>query len=268
MRLRIGKFLFDVSADYPLLKDEAEPEGSTVVSQEFPAIKEGLNQEVRPASRKSSPINTYGYSRVAILGLFAVALVGILAVCILFITNRTSIPSASNPFIALAGVSKPEFPAKAAELVRSAGSANEKQTAQEVLRAAAALAKPGVLAYVVSSICHEVPEVAAVAVATAIELQPADVNSFVWGAARNAPQKAEQITYSACQSASNSFDYVALIVSQAAPTARSGILRGLTNALPQLQSTIEKAILQTGTDEIGPVMKQTLLLCTLTRQNK
>jgi hypothetical protein len=214
------------------------------VSKECPAIKKGLD-------------------------LFAVALLmGSLAVGILFITNPTSLPSASNPFVALAGVSKPEFPAKAAELVRSAGSANEKQTAQEVLRATAALAKPGVLAYVVGSICHEVPEVAAVAVATAIELQPADINSFVWGAARNAPQKAEQITYSACQSASNCFDSVALIVSQAAPTARLGILRGLTNALPQLQSTVEKAILQTGTDEIGPVMKQTLLLCTLTRQNE
>src|SRR4051812_42065987 len=114
----------------------------------------------------------------------AASLIASSTVCILLITDPKP-PSSSNPLIALASVSKPEFPARAAELVRSAGPANQKQTAQEVLRATAVLAKPGVLAYVVSSISHEVPAAAAVAAATAIELQPADLDSFVWGAARN-----------------------------------------------------------------------------------
>jgi len=177
-------------------------------------------------------------------------------------------PSPSTPLAALSSVCKPEFPAVAAGLVRSASPDDKEQTARETLRATALLAKPGVLAYVVSSICGQTPEVAPIAVATAIELQPADINSFIWAAARNAPQQAEQITYAACQSAPGDFDKVAMIVSEAAPTARAGILRGVTNALPDLQPTVEKPILQTGTDEISPVMGQTLLLLTLASQNQ
>src|SRR6266536_2681557 len=88
-------------------------------------------------------------------------------------SNSPLPPAPSTPLAALSSVCKPEFPAVAAGLVRSASPDDKEQTARETLRATALLAKPGVLAYVVSSICGQTPEVAPIAVTTAIELEPA-----------------------------------------------------------------------------------------------
>jgi hypothetical protein len=87
-------------------------------------------------------------------------------------------PVSFTPFTILSGVSVPEMPAKAADLIQAAAVADREKTAQAVLRAVATIARSGVLPYVVSAICRRNPEVAGPVVTTAIELQPPDVLIF------------------------------------------------------------------------------------------
>jgi hypothetical protein len=197
-----------------------------------------------------------------ILSALSVAFISLLAAYILSGHDRALRILPVTPFIALSGLPVPEIPARAADLVHAAAPSGREQTARDVLLAVATLARPGVLPYVVSAICHTNPEVAGITVATAIELQPGDVLIFSKAAVCAAPARAEQITFSACQAAPRSFANVVLVIFRQAPSARDSILRGLINALPGLETYLEAAALQTGTDELEPVIKQTVRLLT------
>lgn len=186
---------------------------------------------------------------------------GVLAVLLACLCSaRGGSVGISTPFIALSGVSVPEIPAKAAELVQAAASPDREQTAQAALRAASAIARPGVLPYVVSAICHGNPEVAGAVVATAIELQPEDVLIFSQAAVCAAPGQVEQIVCSACKAAPGSYADVALVASWESPSANNLILAGLVSAFPGLKSYLEEAETEGGTNDFEAVIRQTVQL--------
>jgi len=169
-------------------------------------------------------------------------------------------PVSFTPFTILSGVSVPEMPAKAADLIQAAAVADREKTAQAVLRAVATIARPGVLPYVVSAICRRNPEVAGPVVTTAIELQPPDVLIFCQAAVSAAPGQVEQIVAAACQASPGSFANVALVAFRQLPAANNLILAGLARARPDLKSYLEKAEIQSGPDDFEAVIKQTVQL--------
>ena len=186
---------------------------------------------------------------------------GILAVLLACLASaRGGNAVSSTPFIALSSVSVPEIPAKAADLVDLAAVSDRKQTAQDVLRAVSAVARPGVLPYVVSAICHGNPDVAESTVATAIELQPEDVVIFSKAALCAAPGQVEQIVFSACKAAPASCMAVAMVAFRQLPSANDSILAGLARARPDLELYVEEAEIQAGTNDFEAVIKQTVRL--------
>jgi hypothetical protein len=166
--------------------------------------------------------------------------------------------SSSTPFIALSSVSVPEIPAKSAELVAAAAGQDRDQTAGEVLRDVAVIARPGVLPYAVSAICNGSPEVAATAVATAVELQPEDAGAFTTAALCAVPGQLEQIVFSACKAAPASCAAVAVAASKQAPAANDLIITEVGRALPELELYLEEAELNTGTNDVQTVIDQTV----------
>ena len=86
------------------------------------------------------------------------ALVSLAVLLACFIPAHVGSAASATPFLALSGVPVPEIPAKAAELVHSAAAPDRDRTAQDVLRAVSAVAKPGVLPYAVSAICRGNPK--------------------------------------------------------------------------------------------------------------
>jgi hypothetical protein len=186
---------------------------------------------------------------------------GILAVllaCLLSAHGGNAVPS--TPFIALSGVSVPEIPAKAAELVHAAAAPDRDQTAQDVLRAVSVIASPGVLPYVVSAISRTNPEVAGCAVATAIALQPEDVLIFSKAALCAAPGQVERIVFSACKAAPASCADVALVASRQLPSANNQILAGLAGARPELELYLEEAEIEAGPNDFEAVIERAVQL--------
>jgi len=166
----------------------------------------------------------------------------------------------STPFAALSSVPVPEIPAKAADLVHAAAASNRDLTVDEVLHDVAAIAKPGVLPYVVSAICRGNPETAESVVAAAIELQPDDVLIFCRAALCAAPGQAEHVVYSACKAAPASCADVALVACRQLPSACQLILAGFASAMPGLQVYLEKAELRVGTNNCEAVISNTAQL--------
>jgi hypothetical protein len=166
----------------------------------------------------------------------------------------------STPFIVLSSVPVPEIPAKAADLVHAAAASDRKQVARDVLRAVSALARPGVLPYVVSAICRSDPETAGAVVAVAIGLQPDDALIFTRAALCAAPSQTEQVVFSACRAAPASCAGVATVACRVLPAATELIRAGLTGARPDLELYLEEAELQAGTNDFQAVIKQAVQL--------
>ena len=163
----------------------------------------------------------------------------------------------STPFIALSAVSVPEIPAKAAELVHAAAAPDRGQTARDVLNAVSAIARPGVMPYVVSAICHDSPEVAGDVVATAIKLQPHYALIFSKAAMCAAPGQVEQIVFSTCKAAPGLYADVSLVAFGQLPSRSDSILAGLLGAYPGLKPFLEEAQVQVGTNDFKAVIKRT-----------
>src|SRR5450756_1651217 len=94
-----------------------------------------------------------------ILSAMSVAFISLLVAYILSGHDRTIRILPVTPFIALSGLPVPEIPARAADLVHAAAPSGREQTARDALLAVSTLARPGVLPYVVSAICHTHPEI-------------------------------------------------------------------------------------------------------------
>jgi hypothetical protein len=193
-----------------------------------------------------------------------IALSGVLGVTVIVLACTVAAHSnsagASTPFIALSSVAVPEIPAKAAELVHAAAPLDRERTVREVLRDVSAVAKPGVLRYVVSAVCGSNPEMAGPAVATAIELQPEDVEVICQAALCAAPHELEQIVFSACRTAPGSCATVAIAAYRQAPSATEMILTTLARAMPELELYLEEAQMKTGVSDFQTVIDQTVQL--------
>ena len=140
------------------------------------------------------------------------------------------------------------------------GRPDRDRTAQDVLRAVSAVAKPGVLPYAVSAICRGNPEATGSVVTTAIQLQPEDVSIFAKAALCAAPGQVEQIVFSACKAAPASCAEVAVAASRQLPAANNLILAGLARARPEMELYLEEAQIQAGTSDFEAVLKQAVQL--------
>ena len=168
--------------------------------------------------------------------------------------------SDSTPFIALSAVSVPEIPAKAAELVGAAGDSDRIQIGRDVLRAVSAIAKPGVLPYVVSAICKRSPEVAASVVAAAIGLQPEETLVLEKAAICAASGQVEKIVFSASRAAPAVSIDIALLAFRELPSASELIRTGLGNARPDLELYLEEAEVKLGTNDYQAVVTKAVQL--------
>jgi hypothetical protein len=186
----------------------------------------------------------------------ALAVFVLLWVCLGTIPGRNPVPS--TLFIALSSVTVPEIPAKSAELVSAAPSADRGQTACDVLRAASAIAKPGVLPYVVSAICRADSDIAGSVVATAIELRPDDTPIFCEAALCAAPSQVEEIVFESCKASPPSCASVAVIAHTHLPTANDSILAGIVDALPDLTPYLYTARIQVGTNNFEALIDRTV----------
>ncbi len=195
--------------------------------------------------------------------LFTVALSAVLlVVCGLFLlpSHTSASPPPATPFLALSRVCVPEMPAKAAELVHAANPLERAQTVQDTLRAITMLAKPGLMPYVVSAICTKDPETAGTAVLIASELQRDDAGKFCLAALCAAPGQLEPIVTAACEGAPGDFANVAVAAAAQAPSQKALILQAVTNAVPDVQRFLDAAAIQAGSDDLEPVMRQTIQL--------
>jgi hypothetical protein len=187
---------------------------------------------------------------------------GALAVFVLLWVCLGTVPGgstvASTPFIALSSVSVPEIPAKSAELVNAAASADRGQTACDVLRAASAVAKPGVLPFVVSAICRADSDIAGSVVATASELRPDDTPTFCEAALWAAPSQVQEIVFEACKASPSSCASVAVIAHTQLPAADNSIFAGIVEALPDLTQYLYTARIQVGTNNFEALIDRTV----------
>jgi hypothetical protein len=185
---------------------------------------------------------------------------GVLAVLVGLTCAQGGKAAPLTPFIALSRVSAPEIPAEAAELVHAASATDRERTAEEVLQAVSAVARSGVIPFVVSAICRESPELAGPVVAKAIERQPDGVLIFAKAALCAAPGQVKQVVFSACKAAPNSYAEIASIASRQLPAANDLILSGIIGALPALKLDIEEAEIEVGTNDVKAVIGRTVQL--------
>jgi hypothetical protein len=162
-----------------------------------------------------------------------------------------------TPFVALSHVPVPEFPAKAAGLVHAASPSNRDQTVMAVVEAVNAIARPGVLPYVVTAICQSDPEETSAVVRAAITAQPESVLVVTRAALSIAPGRVEQVVYSACLADPASFAIVGIMTYRQMPGAGESILAGLVKAIPGLKAYIEEAEIEVGNRNVEEIAKLT-----------
>jgi len=140
--------------------------------------------------------------------------------CVVLLAFKPA-PQNGSIFNTLAGVPAVELPETAAALVAEAPVAKKAAVMSEVLRISATLAKPEVLAYMVSAICKSSPEIAGLTVETSVSLQPGEVLPITKAAVVAAPSSVESIMAGACRVAPQAYVAIAQVagapVSQAQP---------------------------------------------------
>ena len=167
---------------------------------------------------------------------------------------------AATPFLALSRVPVVELPHEAAGLVAAAPVLERTATATATLQAAATMARPGVIPYVVSAICRRTPEVTGTVVSTVVQLHPDNVLYFCRAAVCAAPDQVEQIVASACAAKPEAYAEVALVAFERVPTADHLILYGLTNALPALKPYVDAATPPGATNDFPALINRTVQL--------
>lgn len=174
--------------------------------------------------------------RILTVTTLAVALV---APC--FISYADSAASSTSTRKALAKAPIAEVPAKAAELVAKANTAERDTVTSDVVKWAIK-SHPSIAPAVVGAIARKSPEAAPVAAAKAASLQPKQAKLIAQAAVSAAPSQAGQIVEAVCKVAPTAFREVAVAASGVAPSANREILLGVGAALPNLQSKIDTAI--------------------------
>ncbi len=134
----------------------------------------------------------------------------------------------------LAGVPAGELPAKAAELVKAAKSADRPATTVEVVKAAVNM-KPAAAPSVVGAVARTTPEMASVAAGTAAAQQHKLASAIAKAAAAAAPSQAGKIVAAVCRVVPKDYRAVALAAAEAAPGSEKEILRELGTVFPNMK---------------------------------
>lgn len=142
---------------------------------------------------------------------------------------------------ALKQVPTAEVPARAADLVAQARTADRDSVTAEVVRMAVK-AHPTIAPAIVGSIAKKTPAAATTAAATAARLQPKQVTQIAHAAAAAAPAHAGGIVKALCKVVPGAYRDVALTVALVAPGATEEILAGLSEGLPALKAGLDAAI--------------------------
>lgn len=148
----------------------------------------------------------------------------------------------ANPFFAsLSAATAAEMPATAAELVSKATPKQQRQTTIGVVKAAVPL-NPAAAPAIVGSIAQAVPEMAAIAAATAVSLVPNQVAAIARAAAAAAPTKAGKIVEAICLVLPKDYKNIANAVAEVAPGQGKEILTGISASIPALKVSLNKIL--------------------------
>jgi hypothetical protein len=158
-----------------------------------------------------------------------------------------------TPLAILGCVPIPEIPAQAVALVRSAPAALRVSVVTNMLWAVAGLARPGVMPYVISSLCRAYPDLADVVVGTAVEINNTPFVTIFSAAKVAAPDMISKITMGAFKARPEAFADIALAVAEHTSVSSTNILRDLSKALPNLQPFLDTARIQS--DQVTAVQK-------------
>jgi hypothetical protein len=148
-----------------------------------------------------------------------------------------------------------EVPARAAEIVSLAKTADRNIAASETVKTAVK-AHPTTAVATVGAISTKCPETAPITAATAAALLPKQARIIAHAAAKAAPSQAGAIVKAVCKVVPGDYREVALVVGAAAPLATRDIIAGLSEALPNLKPRLDAAVASYNGNlpSVGPVL--------------
>jgi hypothetical protein len=154
--------------------------------------------------------------------------------------------TANNPyFVVLTTPTATELATKSADLVLKVDSKQRQQTTIDVVKAAVPL-NPAAAPAIVGSIARSVPEMAAIAAATAVSLAPDEAAAIAHAAAVAAPSKAGKIVESMCHALPAAYQQIADAVADVVPGAGREILTAVSTAVPTLKDSLNKVLASYG----------------------
>jgi hypothetical protein len=145
----------------------------------------------------------------------------------------------------LRSVPAPELPITAAKIIQQSSAADREATTLSVVRAAVDL-NPAAAPLLVGAVARALPEMVALAAATAAAKQPAQAEAITTTAVTIAPGNLGQIVKSMSAAVPNEFRDIALAAEQAAPNSRQEIIQSIGSSLPQLKPYLDREVMLYG----------------------
>jgi len=139
---------------------------------------------------------------------------------------------------AISSVPAPEIPPLAAKWVSQSAPADRLSVTVAIVEAAERI-NPAVCPLVVAAISRAVPEMAAVAAATATAKQTTQAVAISKAATAAAPAMAARIVEALCKTCPEQYCSIAVAAAEAAPTAGTQILSAVASARPDLRPFLE-----------------------------
>lgn len=155
---------------------------------------------------------------------------------------------ASNPKFwdkAISSLPAPEIPPLAAKWVSQSAPADRLSVTVAIVEAAERI-NPAVCPLVVAAISRAVPEMAAVAAATAAAKQPTQAVAISKAATAATPAMAARIVEALCKTCPEQYCSIACAAAEAVPTAGTQIVSAVGSARPDLQSFLEHELARSG----------------------
>ncbi|HOX57284.1 MAG TPA: hypothetical protein P5205_11615 [Candidatus Paceibacterota bacterium] len=168
----------------------------------------------------------------------------------------------ANPYAKVLSVTPAaELPAKAADLVRQAKSANREATTITVVKSAVGM-NPAAAPAIVGAVARAVPPMAPVAAGAAAAEQPKQARAIAKAAAAAAPSQAGEIVVAVCRAVPKDFQGIAVAVSQMVPGAGKEIVEAVQTVRPDLKPSLERAVAGYGGKvvSVGDTLSQAALI--------
>jgi hypothetical protein len=136
-------------------------------------------------------------------------------------------------------IAAPELPMVIVKLIQQSPAADREATTISVVRAAVDL-NPASAPQLVGAVARALPELAAIAAATAAARQPAQADAITRAAVTVAPAALGRIVTSVCNAAPNEFRRIALAAEEIAPNSRQEIIGSIGSSLPELKPYLDR----------------------------